>query len=87
MIRSFDHRWRIHTRLPERFGQPCRVTARGRLNSIRVEFEDGFWCITSRWAVRPVRNDTSTSRRLDGEHGESHDFSGARVRMREGHEL
>jgi hypothetical protein len=87
MIRSFDHRWRIHTRLPERFGQPCRVTARGRLNSIRVEFEDGFWCITSRWAVRPVRNETSTSRRLDGERGESHDFNGARIRMREGHEL
>ena len=53
-IRSFDHRWRIHTRLPERFGQLCRVTARGRLNSVRVEFEDGAWFITSRWAVRRV---------------------------------
>jgi hypothetical protein len=52
MIRSFDHYWRIRTRLPERFGQLCRVTARGKLNSVRVEFEDGFWCITSRWAVR-----------------------------------
>jgi hypothetical protein len=44
--------WRIHTRLPERFAQPCWVTARGALNSIRVEFPDGFWCITSRWSVR-----------------------------------
>jgi hypothetical protein len=49
-----DHhyRWRIRTRLPERFGEPCRITARGALNSIRVEFADGFWCITSRWSVR-----------------------------------
>jgi hypothetical protein len=46
------YRWRIHTRLPERFGQHCKVTARGRLNSIRVEFPDGFWVITSRWSVR-----------------------------------
>jgi hypothetical protein len=49
---SPKYRWRIRTRLPERFEQPCRVTARGALNSIRVEFEDGFWCITSRWSVR-----------------------------------
>ena len=46
------YRWRIRTRLPERFGQTCWVTARGALNSVRVEFPDGFWCITSRWSVR-----------------------------------
>jgi hypothetical protein len=44
--------WRWRARLPERFGQACRVTARGALNSVRVEFEDGFTVITSRWAVR-----------------------------------
>ena len=49
---AFAYRWRIRTRLPERFGQSCKVTARGRLNSIRVEFPDGFWVITSRWSVR-----------------------------------
>jgi hypothetical protein len=49
---QLNYRWRIRTRLPERFGAACRVTARGRLNSIRVEFADGFWCITSRWSVR-----------------------------------
>lgn len=52
--RVVTHRWRIRTRFPERFGQLCKVTARGRMNSIRVEFEDGFWCITSRWSVRRV---------------------------------
>jgi len=44
--------WRVRMRLPERFGQGCRVTARGALNSARVEFPDGRWFITSRWYVR-----------------------------------
>ena len=53
-----SHRWRIRTRLPERYGKPCLVTARGALNSIRVEFPDGFWCITSRWSVRRLAGST-----------------------------
>jgi hypothetical protein len=44
--------WRWRVRLPERKSQRCRITARGALNSVRVEFADGFWVITSRWAVR-----------------------------------
>lgn len=35
-----------------RKGQPCAVTARGRMNSICVVFADGFSMITSRYAVR-----------------------------------
>ncbi len=35
-----------------RKGQPCKVTARGRMNSARVEFEDGFVMITSRNALK-----------------------------------
>lgn len=35
-----------------RKGLPCKVTARGALNSCRVEFEDGFVMITSRNAIR-----------------------------------
>lgn len=35
-----------------RKGQRCRVTARGAMNSCRVEFEDGFVAITSRNAIR-----------------------------------
>jgi hypothetical protein len=34
-----------------RKGQPCNVTARGALNSCRVEFADGFVMITSRYAI------------------------------------
>ncbi|TPM41578.1 hypothetical protein [Mesorhizobium sp. B2-3-4] len=35
-----------------RKGQPCRVTARGKMNSIRVEFADGYVMITSGNAIR-----------------------------------
>lgn len=44
--------WRWHCRLPERFGQRCRVLCRGAMNSCAIEFEDGFTVITSRWAVK-----------------------------------
>lgn len=49
---TFPLYWRIRTRLPDRFGQRCRVLARGRMNSCLVEFPDGYKVITSRWAVR-----------------------------------
>ena len=32
-----------------------QAAARARLNNIRVEFPDGHWVITSRWAVRRAR--------------------------------
>jgi hypothetical protein len=46
------HFWRVRTHLPERFGQPCRVLVRGRMNSILVEFADGCTVVTSRFFVR-----------------------------------
>lgn len=49
---KFGHVWHWRARLPERKGQRCRVLARGRMNSILVEFEDGYRVITSRFAVR-----------------------------------
>lgn len=48
----FDHVWFWRTRLPERKGQPCRVRVRGKMNSILVEFQDGYKVVTSRYAVR-----------------------------------
>jgi hypothetical protein len=44
--------WRVRTRLPERYGQRCRVLVRGRMNSCLVEFEDGYKVVTSRNYVR-----------------------------------
>lgn len=46
------HVWFWRTRLPERKGQPCRVLARGAMNSVLVEFADGLRVVTSRYAVR-----------------------------------
>jgi hypothetical protein len=47
--------WYWRKRLPDRHGQRCSVTARGAMNSIRVEFADGFRVITSRFAVRKAK--------------------------------
>jgi hypothetical protein len=44
--------WRVRTRLPERLGLPCRVVARGTLNSALVEFADGTRVVTSRNYLR-----------------------------------
>lgn len=51
-MNAFDHVWRLRVRLPERHGTRCRVLARGRMNSIEIEFEDGVHHIVSRYAVR-----------------------------------
>ena len=48
------YRWRVHTRLPERFGQTCRVLIRGGMNSALVEFLDGARVVTSRNYVRKI---------------------------------
>ena len=39
--------WRIKTRLPERYMTPCKVLARGKMNTCLVEFEDGYRVTTS----------------------------------------
>jgi len=49
---GLDHVWFWRSRLPDRKGEPCRVLARGRMNSVLVEFGDGTRVVTSRWAVR-----------------------------------
>jgi hypothetical protein len=38
----------------DRKGQPCRVLARGKMNSILIEFADGYTMITSGWAVKKL---------------------------------
>ncbi|WP_298165325.1 hypothetical protein [Novosphingobium sp.] len=56
MIAPMTHYWRIRATLPERFGQPCRVIARGRMNSIQIEFADGVNHIVNRYAVRRLQD-------------------------------
>lgn len=63
MSAAFDHVWFWRTNLPERKGQACRVLARGKMNSICVEFEaDGVRHIVSRYAVRRARTAPPGSR-------------------------
>lgn len=47
---SYIYRWDRQGRK----GQTCKVTARGKFNSIRVVFEDGYVMITSGNAIRKV---------------------------------
>lgn len=44
----------------DRKGQPCRVLARGKMNTVLVEFEDGALVTTSRYAVRRFAPPSST---------------------------
>jgi hypothetical protein len=52
---AMTHVWHWRSRLPERKGQPCRVLARGAMNTVLVEFADGRRVFTSRFAVKRVR--------------------------------
>ena len=51
---DYPYYWRVHTRLPERFGQHCRVLVRGKKNTCLVEFVDGYKVTTSRNFIRKV---------------------------------
>jgi len=54
IVMLMTHYWFWKSKLPERKGQPCRVLARGNMNSILIEFEDGYKVITSRYAIRRI---------------------------------
>ena len=58
---TWSHYWRVRTRFPERFGQRCRVVARGSMNTILIEFEDGYQIATSRNYVRRFRTNPLAS--------------------------
>jgi hypothetical protein len=46
------YRWKKYR--PDLYGKPCRVLARGKLNSLMIEFADGERHIVSRYAVRKL---------------------------------
>lgn len=47
------YRWRRYR--PDLFGRLCLILARGRLNSILVQFEDGTRHVVSRYSVRKIK--------------------------------
>lgn len=46
--------WRNNEKRATYHGRLCRVVARGTMNSILVEFENGERTVTSRYAVRKI---------------------------------
>ncbi|VVT15472.1 hypothetical protein [Hoeflea sp. EC-HK425] len=49
--KRYIYRWNRQGRK----GQVCTVTARGKMNSICVRFEDGYTMVTSGNAIRRVK--------------------------------
>ena len=49
-----SYRWGDNPVRAARKGQRCRVVVRGKMNSVLVEFEDGFTMVTSGNALRKV---------------------------------
>lgn len=47
------YRWRKY--VPELYGQRCRVLARGKMNSVLIEFENGLRHVVSRYAIRKLK--------------------------------
>jgi len=56
--KPFDRYWRVRRTLPHRYGKPCRILIRGKMNSCMIEFQDGYRTITSRWSVRKIKPQT-----------------------------
>jgi hypothetical protein len=52
---TYSYIWFWRVKLGDRKGQPCRVLARGAMNSALVEFEDGFRSVVSRNAIRKAK--------------------------------
>jgi hypothetical protein len=53
--KAMTHYWRVRKTLPDRWGQGCRILARGAgpgPRNICVEFEDRVRVVTHRHAVR-----------------------------------
>lgn len=59
---EYPYRWAWGTcggkypKVGKRKGMRCRVLARGAMNSAMIEFEDGYWTITSRNGLRRVND-------------------------------
>jgi hypothetical protein len=69
-VSDYPYVWRWRAKHGDRYGERCAVWARGRMNSVGVEFRDGFRTVTSAYAVsraaRNRRRDARRDRRYDG---------------------
>ena len=51
-MKSYPCYWNWLVKLGDRKNHPCKILARGKMNSILIEFTDGYRVVTSRNAVR-----------------------------------
>jgi hypothetical protein len=61
MVFEYFYAWRNNEKRKTLYGRPCRIVARGKMNSCLVEFEDGQREVVSCNAVRRLK--TITTRR------------------------
>jgi len=50
------HRYAIRKWMPHRYGQPCRLLACGKRNSVLIQFADGERAVTVRWFLRRLKD-------------------------------
>lgn len=55
MIYPYYFAWKNNPLRATLYRRPCRVVARGGMNSVLVEFEDGRRVVTSRNALRKAK--------------------------------
>jgi len=55
----YVYAWKNNETRAKLYGRLCRVVARGKMNSILIEFENGEQVVTSRNAIRRVKGETS----------------------------
>lgn len=51
-LEAFPYEWRWKQRMGDRYGQPCALLAKGRMNTALLEFPDGFRVTTSLNGIR-----------------------------------
>lgn len=54
----WDRTWGVRARLQERFGEVCRLLAKGTRNTALIEFKDGFKVVTSWRYTRLIKKGT-----------------------------
>lgn len=52
MAATYVYVWKNNEKRAGLYGRRCRVIARGRMNSVLIEFEDGQREVVSRYALR-----------------------------------
>lgn len=50
----FEYVWGNNSKRAGYKGRICKIIARGKMNSVLIEFENGERTVTSKWALRKI---------------------------------